>query len=172
MSGLCKCNYTDVTTGKVKQMLIGSMCMEYNEGRCKNCDVCKKKLKNKPNLLPCTCYYVEGGPRCVKPSEECKGCAYCNPELNQIRNCPGSSCTSDLRKTEKETKKAIKTAAMAYEASECAAGACSLMGGQSRPSCPRATCERVQIAGRDRVVYVGPRGGRYIKSKGAYVRVV
>jgi hypothetical protein len=46
------------------------------------------------------------------------------------------------------------------------------MGGQSRPSCPRATSERVQIAGRDRVVYVGPRGGRYIKSKGAYVRVV
>jgi len=80
--------------------------------------------------------------------------------------------TSASRKTEKETEKAIKTAAKAYLATECAEAACTIQGGQSRPSCPRATSERVQIAGRDRVVYVGPRGGRYIKSKGVYVRVV
>jgi hypothetical protein len=148
------------------------MCIQYQSDTCKGCRACKTMIGK--DLAPCTCYYKgdkQGGPRCVQPSKHCDNdCEYCNPKTKHRRS--SRTFTSDLRKTEKETKKAIKTAAMAYEATECAAGVCSIMGGQSRPSCPRATSERVKIAGRDRVVYVGPRGGRYIKSKGAYVRVV
>jgi len=40
-----------------------------------------------------------------------------------------------------------------------------------RKSSPQATSERVRIKNRERIVYVGPKGGRYIKSKGEYKRI-
>jgi len=36
---------------------------------------------------------------------------------------------------------------------------------------PKPSAERVQVKGRSRVVYVGPKGGKYIKSKGEFVRL-
>lgn len=40
-----------------------------------------------------------------------------------------------------------------------------------RKSNPTPSKERVTIEGKKRVVYVGPKGGRYIKSKGKFVRI-
>lgn len=34
-----------------------------------------------------------------------------------------------------------------------------------------ATNERVIVKGRSRVVYIGPKGGRYIKTMGKFVRL-
>ena len=36
---------------------------------------------------------------------------------------------------------------------------------------PQPSAERVVVKGRNRIVYVGPKGGRYIKSKGKFVRL-
>lgn len=48
----------------------------------------------------------------------------------------------------------------------------SLYGGaKKRTIQPKATAERVQIGSRKQVVYVGPRGGKYIKQKGAFIRL-
>jgi len=38
-------------------------------------------------------------------------------------------------------------------------------------SSPRPTAERVLHSGRHHIVYLGPRGGRYIKKKGVFVRL-
>lgn len=45
------------------------------------------------------------------------------------------------------------------------------MGGRraAAAAAPKATAERVMVAGRKRVVYVGARGGRYIKKGDGYV---
>jgi len=40
-----------------------------------------------------------------------------------------------------------------------------------RKSNPTPSKERVTIEGKKRVIYVGPKGGRYIKSKGKFVRI-
>jgi hypothetical protein len=40
-----------------------------------------------------------------------------------------------------------------------------------KSSSKSATKERVMIKNRERIVYVGPKGGRYIKSKGEYKRI-
>jgi hypothetical protein len=40
-----------------------------------------------------------------------------------------------------------------------------------RKSNPTPSKERVTIEGKKRVVYVGPKGGRYIKSKGKFIRI-
>lgn len=37
--------------------------------------------------------------------------------------------------------------------------------------CMKKTCDRVQMGGRNAIVYEGPRGGRYIKKAGEYVSV-
>jgi hypothetical protein len=40
-------------------------------------------------------------------------------------------------------------------------------GGKSKPKCPQPSAERVKDSkGRNRVVYVGPKGGKYIKKDG------
>lgn len=41
----------------------------------------------------------------------------------------------------------------------------------SKPKGPQPSAERVTVKGRNRIVYVGPKGGRYIKSKGEFVRL-
>jgi hypothetical protein len=41
-------------------------------------------------------------------------------------------------------------------------------GGRKRPS-PKATKKHVLINGQKRVIYEGPKGGKYIKRKGEYV---
>lgn len=48
-----------------------------------------------------------------------------------------------------------------------------LSGGRkkAKAATPRPTAERVQIGSRQQVVYVGPRGGKYIKQKGAFIRL-
>jgi hypothetical protein len=44
-------------------------------------------------------------------------------------------------------------------------------GGGKLPSSPQKTGKRVTIAGKSRVVYVGKRGGQYIKQGGQFVRL-
>jgi len=46
-----------------------------------------------------------------------------------------------------------------------------LRGGKSTPKGPQPSDKRVVVKGQKRVVYVGPKGGRYIKSKGKFVRI-
>ena len=41
----------------------------------------------------------------------------------------------------------------------------------SKPNGPPPSAERVTVKGRNRIVYVGSKGGRYIKSKGEFVRL-
>jgi len=42
---------------------------------------------------------------------------------------------------------------------------------KSKSAAPKPSAERVLVKGRKRVVYVGPKGGKYIKSKGEFVRL-
>jgi hypothetical protein len=48
---------------------------------------------------------------------------------------------------------------------------CSKAKANAKSKGPRPTDERVVFAGRNHVVYMGPRGGRYVKSKGKLVRL-
>ena len=48
---------------------------------------------------------------------------------------------------------------------------CSKAKANAKSKGPQPTDERVVFAGRNHVVYMGPRGGRYVKSKGKLVRL-
>jgi len=41
----------------------------------------------------------------------------------------------------------------------------------AKPKGPQPSAERVVVKGQKRIVYVGPKGGKYIKSKGEFVRI-